>query len=45
MSPFQFVIPGLTRNPALFWIHAFAGMTPPSAIYVAVYKWEKNQKF
>jgi len=33
----QFVIPGLTRNPVLFWIPAFAGMTPFAAINVTVY--------
>jgi hypothetical protein len=27
MSLMLFVIPGLTRNPVLFWIPAFAGMT------------------
>ncbi len=32
------VIPGLTRNPAFFWIPAFAGMTYSYLINDAVYK-------
>jgi TRAP-type C4-dicarboxylate transport system substrate-binding protein len=44
ISLFQSVIPGLTKpapdlirgNPVLSWIPAFAGMTRPAAIYVAV---------
>jgi len=34
----QLVIPGLTRNPALFWIPAFAGMTRVVLINDGVYK-------
>ena len=37
ISLMQFVIPGLTRNPVIFWIPAFAGMTPFAVINVAVY--------
>jgi len=41
----EFVIPGLTEpapysirgNPALFWIPAFAGMTPFALVNVDVY--------
>ena len=33
----QFVIPGLTRNPVLFWIPAFAGMTSIVATYDTMY--------
>jgi len=36
----HFVIPGLTRNPVLFWIPAFAGMTPSAVINDAVYTFE-----
>jgi hypothetical protein len=36
ISPTQFVIPGLTRNPVPFWIPAFAGMTLFAGINVAV---------
>jgi len=37
ISPFLFVIPGLTRNPVPSWIPAFAGMTECAVINVAVY--------
>jgi iron complex transport system substrate-binding protein len=37
ISRFQFVIPGLTRNPVFRWIPAFAGMTRSTVICVAVY--------
>ena len=37
ISLVQFVIPGLTRNPALFWIPAFSGMTVFDMINVALY--------
>ena len=39
----QFVIPGLTRNPGLFWIPAFAGMTRSDLISVAMYKLQKKE--
>ena len=38
ISLMHFVIPALTRNPVLFWIPAFAGMTSFAAIDVAVYR-------
>ena len=38
ISPIQFVIPGLTRNPVFSWIPAFAGMTSFSVINVVAYK-------
>jgi hypothetical protein len=34
----HFVIPGLTRNPVLFWIPAFAGMARSVVLNDAVYK-------
>ena len=37
MSPFPFVIPGLTRNPVPSWIPAFAGMTECAESNVAEY--------
>jgi hypothetical protein len=45
IGPMEFVIPGLTEpapysirgNPALFWIPAFAGMTPFALVNVDVY--------
>jgi hypothetical protein len=36
MNLIQFVIPGLTRNPGVFWIPAFAGMTRSFVIICAV---------
>jgi hypothetical protein len=33
-----FVIPGLTPNPVVFWIAAFAGMTGRVSINVVMYK-------
>ena len=36
----HFVIPGLTRNPVLSWIPAFAGMTRYVVNNDAVYKKE-----
>ena len=37
-SPFQFVIPGLTRNPVFSWIPAFVGMTISVEVYMGVYR-------
>jgi hypothetical protein len=37
ISLIQFVIPGLTRDPAFSWIPAFAGMTDHDAINDAGY--------
>ncbi len=37
ISLIQLVIPGLTRNPAFFWILAFAGMASIAVTNVVVY--------
>ncbi len=37
ISLIRFVIPGLTRNPVLSWIPAFAGMTRVVVINGVVY--------
>ena len=44
ISPFLFVIPGLTRNPVPSWIPAFAGMTECAVKNAAVYSLSTNSK-